>query len=149
MEIVQAIISFSLPIVSKVMFDWFVQCPASRTSASFTTKTSSSIYKKQTDMRNRLSMTDITRSTVYTRSTSVAPKFTPGFKWVSFYSIFSFMRIFCRSLFVLLYLFFWPLFCLFVFDIRILIWYLEPLLNESWLDIYTRSMQCKELLHYR
>jgi hypothetical protein len=53
-------------------------------------------------MRNRLSMTDITRSTVYTRSTSVAPKFTPGFKWGSFYSIFSFMCIFCRSLFVLL-----------------------------------------------
>ena len=35
-------------------------------------------------------------------------------------SIFSFMCMFYRSLFVLLYLFFWPLCCLF-FDIRILI----------------------------
>ena len=36
------------------------------------------------------------------------------------------MCMFCRSLFVLLYLFFWPLCCLFFFDIRILItlWYL-------------------------
>jgi hypothetical protein len=35
--------------------------------------------------------------------------------------------VFCRSLFVLLYFFFWPLCCLFFFDIRILItslWYL-------------------------
>ena len=30
------------------------------------------------------------------------------------------MNMFCRSLFVLLYFFFWPLFCLFFFDIRIL-----------------------------
>ena len=29
--------------------------------------------------------------------------------------------MFCRSLFVLLYVFFWPLCCLFFFDIRILI----------------------------
>ena len=29
--------------------------------------------------------------------------------------------MFCRSLFVLLYFFFWPLYCLFFFDIRILI----------------------------
>jgi hypothetical protein len=36
------------------------------------------------------------------------------------------MCMFCRSLFVLLYLFFWPLCCLFFFDIRILItlWYI-------------------------
>ena len=34
--------------------------------------------------------------------------------------IFSFMCMFCRSLFVLLY-FFWPLCCLFFFDLRILI----------------------------
>ena len=37
------------------------------------------------------------------------------------YSIFSLMCMFCRSLFVLLYFFFWPLCCLFFFDIRILI----------------------------
>jgi hypothetical protein len=40
---------------------------------------------------------------------------------LSCYSIFSFMCMFCRSLFVLLYFFFWPLCCLFFFDIRILI----------------------------
>jgi hypothetical protein len=39
----------------------------------------------------------------------------------SWYSIFSFMCMFCRSLFVLLYFFFWPLCCLFFFDLRILI----------------------------
>jgi hypothetical protein len=39
--------------------------------------------------------------------------------------------MFCRSLFVLLYFFFWPLCCLFLFDIRILI---APLVssNSSW-----------------
>jgi len=35
--------------------------------------------------------------------------------------LFSFMCMFCRSLFVLLSLFFWPLCCLFFFDLRILI----------------------------
>ena len=37
--------------------------------------------------------------------------------------------MFCRSLFVLLYFFFWPLCCLFFFDIWILItlWYLQTL----------------------
>jgi hypothetical protein len=34
---------------------------------------------------------------------------------------FSFLCMFCRSLFVLLYFFFWPLCCLFFFYIRILI----------------------------
>ena len=42
-------------------------------------------------------------------------------EWGSCYSIFSFMCMFCRLLFVLLYFFFWPLCCLFFFDIRILI----------------------------
>ena len=38
--------------------------------------------------------------------------------------------MFCRSLFVLLYFFFWPLCCLFFVDIQILItlWYLQALL---------------------
>ena len=31
-----------------------------------------------------------------------APEFTPGFKWGTCYSIFSFMCMFCRSLFILL-----------------------------------------------
>jgi hypothetical protein len=41
--------------------------------------------------------------------------------WGSWYSIFSSMCMLCRSLFVLLYFFFWPLCCLLFFDIRILI----------------------------
>ena len=40
---------------------------------------------------------------------SGAPAFTPDFQWGSCYSIFSCMCIFCRSLFVLLYFFFWSL----------------------------------------
>ena len=47
---------------------------------------------------------------------------------VSCYSIFSCMRMFCRSLFVLLYIFFWSLCCLFFFDIRILI---TPLVSSN------------------
>jgi hypothetical protein len=38
----------------------------------------------------------------------------------STHPMFSFMCMFCRSLFVLLYFFFWPLCCLFFFDLRIL-----------------------------
>ena len=38
------------------------------------------------------------------------------------------MCMFCRSLFVLLYFFFWPLCCLFFFDIRILI---APLVSSN------------------
>jgi hypothetical protein len=39
----------------------------------------------------------------------------------SCYSIFSFICMFCRSLFVFLYVFFWTLCCLFFFDIQIMI----------------------------
>jgi len=59
---------------------------------------------------------------------SGAPVFTPGFLWSSCYSIFSFMCMFGRSLFVLLSFFFWPLCFLFFFDLRVLItslWYLR------------------------
>jgi hypothetical protein len=42
--------------------------------------------------------------------------------------IFSFICMFCWSLFVLLYFFFWPLCCLFFFDIRILI---APLVSSN------------------
>ena len=56
------------------------------------------------------------------------PELTPGFQWGSCYSIFSFMCMFCRSLFVLLYIFFWPLCCLFFFDIQILI---TPLVSSN------------------
>jgi len=44
----------------------------------------------------------------------------------SCYSIFSFMCMFCRSLFVLLYFFVCPMCCLFFFDIRI-----TPLVSSS------------------
>ena len=59
------------------------------------------------------------------------PKFTPGFQRCSCYSIYSFMCMLCRSFFVLLSFFFWPLYCLSFFDVRILItslWYLQTLL---------------------
>ena len=52
---------------------------------------------------------------------SGAPELTPGFQWDSYYSILSCICMFCRSLFVLLYFFVWPLCCLFFIDIRILI----------------------------
>ena len=55
-------------------------------------------------------------------------EFTPGFQWGSCYSILSFICMFCRSLFVLLYFLFWPLCCLFFLDIRILI---TPLLYSN------------------
>ena len=52
----------------------------------------------------------------------------PDFQWGSCYSIFSFICMFCGSLFVLLYFFFWPLCCMFFFDIRILI---APLVSSN------------------
>jgi hypothetical protein len=58
------------------------------------------------------------------RSTWIHPRFSVGF----LYSIFSVMCMFCRSLFVLLYSFFWPLCCLFFFDLRILI---TPLVSSN------------------
>jgi hypothetical protein len=45
----------------------------------------------------------------------------PLFSVRSCYSTFSFMCMFCRSLFILLYFFFWPLCWLFFFELRILI----------------------------
>ena len=47
----------------------------------------------------------------------VQPRFLVG----SCYSIFSFLCMFCRSLCVMLSVFFWLLCCLFLFDLRILI----------------------------
>jgi hypothetical protein len=65
---------------------------------------------------------------------SGAPVFTPGFLWGSYYSIFSFMCMFCRSSFVLLDFFF----CLFFFVLRILI---TPLVSSNssslWMFIVT------------
>ena len=74
-------------------------------------------------------------SRIGTTYPSGAPDFTPDFQWGSYYSIFSFMCMFCRSLFVLSLIFFWPLCCLLLFDIRILItslWYLQALLTQRY-----------------
>jgi hypothetical protein len=52
----------------------------------------------------------------------------------SCYSIFSFMCMFCRSLFVLLSFFLWPSCCLFFFDIYwfwLPLWYLQTLLIKN------------------
>ena len=80
---------------------------------------------------------------------SGTPKSTPGFQWGSCYSIISCMCMFCISLFVLLYFFFWPLCCLFFFDLWILItslWYLQTLLRYlrlyqyHWINTYTDGL---------
>ena len=69
---------------------------------------------------------------------SVAPEFTLSLQWGSCYSIFSFICMLCRSLFVLLFIFFWPLCCLFFFNIRILI---TPLVSSS-------SSHSTDTMHY-
>jgi hypothetical protein len=51
---------------------------------------------------------------------SEALEFILGLQWRPCYSIYSFMCMFCRSLFVLVSFFFWPLCRLFYFDLRIL-----------------------------
>jgi hypothetical protein len=56
-----------------------------------------------------------------TAYSSRSPVFAPDIKWGSCYSIFSLKCICCRSLFDLLFYFFWTLCCLFFFDLRILI----------------------------
>ena len=60
------------------------------------------------------------------------------------YWIFSFICMFCRSLFVLLCFFFWSLCCLFFFNLRILItlWYLQTLLTYQTGLIYYVSRSC-------
>ena len=52
---------------------------------------------------------------------SGAHEFTPGLQWGLCCSIFSFLCMFCRSLFVLLSFFSWPLCCFSFFSVRILI----------------------------
>ena len=54
---------------------------------------------------------------------------------------FSIICRFCRSLFVLLYFFFWPLCCLFFFDIRIIIAPLVSSISSS----YVRSLSVQYL----
>jgi hypothetical protein len=59
---------------------------------------------KHNETDNILLTTGVT-SRVATGYPSGAPEFTPSFQWGSCYSIFSFICMFCRSLFVLLYLY--------------------------------------------
>jgi hypothetical protein len=68
---------------------------------------------------------------------SGAPEFTPCFKWGSCFSIFSFICMFYRSLFVRLYFFFWPLCYLFFFGMRILIAPLVSSNSTSYLCLYS------------
>jgi hypothetical protein len=73
-----------------------------------------------------------------------APEFTPDFLWGSCYSIFSFICMFCRSLFVLLCFFFWPLCCLFFFDIRILI---APFVSSNSSSHFKTTTRGRGFLH--
>jgi hypothetical protein len=60
----------------------------------------------------------------------------------SCFSIFSFICTFCRSLFVLLYFFFWPLYRLFFFDLRVLITPTNPVISHEWgkdREVFTTS----------
>ena len=63
----------------------------------------------------------------------------PVFLWRSCYSILSFMCMFCRSLFVILYFFFCSLRCLFFFDIWILITHIFSIYG-FWLPVFFRYM---------
>ena len=68
------------------------------------------------------------------------PAFNPGIQLGSCYSIFSFMCMFCRLLFVLLSFFFWPLCCLSFFDLRVLF---TPLVSSnSSLNLTVRYYGC-------
>jgi hypothetical protein len=59
---------------------------------------------------------------------SGAPKFTPVLSGVRVARSLGLCVVFCRSLFVLLSFFFWPLCCLSFFDLRILI---TPLVSSN------------------
>ena len=58
----------------------------------------------------------------------IEPEFTHGFQCGSCFSIYGFICMLCRLLFVLLYFFFRRLCCRFLFDIRILI---TPLVSSN------------------
>ena len=76
------------------------------------------------------------RNCWHVRITWVHPLFLVGFILIDLY----FMCMLCRSLFVLLCFFFWPLFCLLFFDIRILI---PPLVSSNssyWCSIWVKGM---------
>jgi hypothetical protein len=77
---------------------------------------------------------------------SGAPEFIPGFQWGSCYSIFSFMCMFCRSLFVLLFIFFWSLCSLHCLDLRIRI---TPLvLSNSSISCHDHKRKMVHAIHF-
>jgi len=69
---------------------------------------------------------------------------TPSERWGSSYSLFSFMCMFCRSLFVLLSFFFWPLCCLF-FGLRILI---TPLVFSNSSFKISMTTACSQIIDH-
>ena len=82
---------------------------------------------------------------------SRAAEFTPGFKWDSCYSIFSFLCMFCRSLFVLLIFF---SFCHFVvcpssiYGFWFPIWYRQTLRRFVLTPIYWVGGSCFNYIIY-
>ena len=85
-----------------------------------------------------------------TANTYEAPELTPIFSRVRVARFFVLCVVFCISLFVLFILFFWPLYCLPIFDLRLLI---TPLVSSNsfcirqnqhfvlnWLDWCSNSM---------
>jgi hypothetical protein len=80
-----------------------------------------------------------------TANPSRAPEFTPDLLWGSCYLIFSFMCMFCWSLFSLLYFFIWPSCCLF-FDLRILVTSLFGIFKFCFETIVCYDYFCKKLL---
>ena len=86
---------------------------------------------------NQINTTGVT-SGAGTAYPSGAPEFIPGFQWGSCYSIFSFICMFvdrCLSFF------FWPLCCLFFFDIQILI---TPLVSSNSSYKFVKYRACWE-----
>jgi hypothetical protein len=68
-----------------------------------------------------------------TANPSGAPEFTPVFSGVRVARSLLFCIMFCRSLFIRLYFFFWPFCCLSFFDLRLLVTSLISL-NFSYFD---------------
>jgi hypothetical protein len=87
-------------------------------------------YNAQYNLSPYLDKSNTTGAIIWvgTAYPSEAHEFPSRFSWDSCCSIFSFICMFCWSLFVLLYFFFWPLCCLSVFDIRILF---APLVSSN------------------
>ena len=56
------------------------------------------------------------------------PSWPPAFNGVTCCSIITFSTVFCRSLFVFLSFFLWPLYCLFFFNLRLMI---TPLISSN------------------